>query len=334
MQNPSHLIFGVGLIGSYLAGCFSKQQQAIQLVGRNSSKQALNKGIHISDYLGNDYSRKETFIFAAPDQSQKCDFVWLTVKCTSINNVIEPLKSYIGPSTTIICCQNGFGSEQIIKQAFPNNHIVCAIVGFNVAKNSDNHWHRSTEGVLVIEKTSQTENVAPHLSSDLLPIRISEQIETERWAKLQLNLTNSINALADIPLKAMTQQRDFRVIIAQLMQELLDVTNTLKLDLPKVAAVHGKMIPRILRLPNFIFMRIAQKMLAIDPQARTSMWHDLHNQRLTEIDFLNGAVSEQAKKLGLKSPTNDAVIKLIKSIERGEQQIGFTAKQLRNKLDL
>ena len=34
-------------------------------------------------------------------------------------------------------------------------------------------------------------------------------------------------------------------------------------------------IPRILRLPDWLFRRVARRMLAIDPQARSSMWEDL-----------------------------------------------------------
>ena len=49
----------------------------------------------------------------------------------------------------------------------------------------------------------------------------------------------------------------------------------------------------------FIFLRIAQKMLAIDPTVRTSMWWDLGGGKLTEIDYLNGAVVDEGKKLGI-----------------------------------
>lgn len=334
MQNASHLIFGVGLTGSYLAGCFSQQNLNLTLVGRDASKQALHAGITVSDYLNNQYNHTQALPFASPNHTNTFDFVWLTVKCTSIGNAIGPLKNYVSASTVIICCQNGFGSEQIVQQAFPNNHVICGIVGFNVVQSKSNHWQRSTEGALVVDQIEKTQHFDHAISSDLLPVRVSNNIEAERWAKLQLNLANSINALADIPIKAMTEQRFFRLIIAQLMQELLAVTKRLNLDLPKVAAVHGRLIPSVMRLPDFIFTRIAQKMLAIDPQARTSMWHDLTNQRPTEIDFINGAVSEQAKKLGLQSPANDAVIKLIKSIEQGEQNIGFSAKKLHRQLGL
>jgi len=186
--------------------------------------------------------------------------------------------------------------------------------------------------MLIIENAQQTKDLKQLLQSQLLPVRLSNDIQAERWAKLQLNLANAVNALADIPIKEMLEQREYRLIIAELMRELLLVTNAYGLNLPKASSVHGKFIPMLMSLPNIIFKRIAQKMLTIDPQARTSMWHDLHNKRKTEIDFINGAVSNSAASLGIESPFNNALISLVKSVENDEESIGFTAQELRVKL--
>ena len=332
MKTKQHLIFGTGLIGSYLAGCFLQSKMDVHLVGRESSKEALKNGFVISDFLDNKYTQTESPQFIEEDKIQTFDFVWLTVKCTSITSIIEPIRAYINESTTIICCQNGFGSEDLIQASFPNNLVLCSVVGFNVAQTQDNHWLRSTDGTLVIEQHDNTKKFERQLASGLLPVRLSSNIQAERWAKLQLNLANSINAIANIPVKNMLENRGYRLIISDMMLELLSVTDRLNLTLPKVSAVHGKSIPTVLRLPNFIFKLLAQKMLAIDPEARTSMSHDINNQRLTEIDFINGAVSQHAQKLGIKTPVNDGVIKLIKSIESGEQKTGFSYEQLQRKL--
>lgn len=338
-MQTTHLIFGTGLIGSYLAGCFHQNNNQVHLLGRENSKTSLSNGFKLSDFHGNEFETNDRLEFIEPSSNAPLpnhtfDVIWLTVKCTSIGSVIEPLSSLLKPSSIIICCQNGFGSEQTIKSAFPNNDVLCAVVGFNVVQVKHNHWHRSTEGTLVIEKTPSTKNFDQLFNSKLLPTRLSNRIPAERWAKLQLNLANAVNALADVPIKEMLEKREYRLIIAQLMRELLLVTNALQLNLPKVSAVHGRFIPALMSLPNFIFKRIAQKMLTIDPQARTSMWHDLSNERKTEIDFINGAVCNNANKLGINSPMNNALISLIKSVENNQESIGFTAKELKAKLNV
>ncbi len=48
------------------------------------------------------------------------------------------------------------------------------------------------------------------------------------------------------------------------------------------------LVPHILRFPTLLFRRVAAKMLTIDPQARTSMAHDLAGGRPIKIDALQG----------------------------------------------
>ena len=43
-------------------------------------------------------------------------------------------------------------------------------------------------------------------------------------------------------------------------------------------------------------------MLAIDPQARSSMWEDLLRGRTTEIDHLQGAILALAKRPAWRRP--------------------------------
>jgi len=336
MRQEKHLIFGSGLIGSYLAGCFIDRGVAVSVVLRESAKTAFENGFQLSDFNGNFSNSSHSPNFVDPDHNTEFNVIWLSVKCTAMAKALSDLQHYVTSKTIIICCQNGFGSDDLVKEAFPENDVRCAVVGFNVAKTDSDekqsHWRRSTEGSLIIENASQT--LINQLESDLLPIKSSANINVERWAKLQLNLANAVNALADVPVKEMLESHGYRTIIAALMSELLLVTNKLEFKLPKVSAVPGKVIPMLMRLPNFIFKRIAQKMLAIDPVARTSMWHDLKNNQTTEIDFINGSVSAAAKTLNIKTPVNDALIKLIKKVENGEQSIGFSATQLKKQLNI
>ena len=328
-----HLVFGAGLIGGHLAGALLSQQVPVSVVGRENTRKAMANGLITSDYL-EFKAEVPAPAFVDPDGpvDQTFDIIWLTVKCTAVANAIESLRKLVSAGTTIICCQNGLGSDLVLRDAFPDNNIVTAVVGYNVAELEQGHWHRSTEGKLVIEASAITEQVAGEIACDLLPVSLSDDILAEQWAKLQLNLANPVNALSDIPVKAMTEDAGFRRIIAALMNELLQVTSEMGLNLPKVTAVPGHWIPRLLNLPTWAYRIIAQKTLAIDPTARTSMWWDLSGQRQTEIDFLNGAVVRQGEELGIDCPVNRRIVELIHQVEKGEHQIGLTAEQLTQQL--
>jgi 2-dehydropantoate 2-reductase len=159
-----------------------------------------------------------------------------------------------------------------VKQAYPDNPVSCVMVPFNVVESSAGHYHRGSEGDMTIKYTDSSLKLmtllVSKLDSELLPIRTTKDINALLWAKLQLNLGNSVNVLADIPIKAMLEQRDYRRVIALLMTELLQVADVLGIRVPKFTVVSAHKIPMILRLPNFIFSRVANKMLEVDPSAR------------------------------------------------------------------
>jgi 2-dehydropantoate 2-reductase len=59
-------------------------------------------------------------------------------------------------------------------------------------------------------------------------------------------------------------------------------------------------------------------MLAIDPEARSSMWEDLRRGRPTEIDYLQGAVLTLARKRNVRAPVTEGVVRLVKEAERAK----------------
>jgi len=73
----------------------------------------------------------------------------------------------------------------------------------------------------------------------------------------------------------------------------------------------------LLRLPDFLFTRIAATMLRIDPEARSSMWEDLQAGRRTEVDYINGAVLKLAATIGRDAPYNRRIVELIRRAEQG-----------------
>jgi 2-dehydropantoate 2-reductase len=121
--------------------------------------------------------------------------------------------------------------------------------------------------------------------------------------------------LSDIPLKQQLSERAYRQLLARSMSETLLVLKKHNIRPAKMTAVAACWLPTILALPNMLFRLLANKMLAIDPLARSSMWHDIMAQKTTEIDFINGAVLDLATKLKIEVPVNRQLVALIKQAE-------------------
>jgi 2-dehydropantoate 2-reductase len=332
-----HVIFGAGLIGGYLAGAMLDRGLKVSLVARPSVQTKLSNGLRISDYEDH-MANVDVIPFITVDElrdapaSHACDYLWITVKCTAVDSSLADLPALVGPNTVIFCVQNGLGSEQSVKTAFPSNKVMRAMAVFNVAEPNAGHLHRGSEGSLSIEELVDypeiARDIAAQINSPLLPAQSCDHMQALLWAKLQLNLANAVNALADIPVKQMIEDRDYRLVMALLMRELITVTKAKDIAMPKVTAVPGHVIPIILLLPNFIFKLVAQKMLAVDPTARASMWWDLSAGKLTEIDYLNAVVVAQGQALGVACPANEKLVAMVHRAEQGELTQGISGKDL------
>ncbi len=319
MNKRVHWIYGSGLIGSYLGAVLGQTYQ-VQFIGRDTWNQRLSAGISLEDYSGASATFKASASQLHTTRPARLDHavIWLTVKCTAIESTLLDLQGKVGHSCTIICCQNGIGTVEKVKAAFPECNVLHAVVGFNVVWDEANTvLLRATEGVLAIEIGQSESTAAGWLTSpdtSLLPVHWPKDMQAYCWAKLQLNLANAVNALADIPIKQMLLDKYFRQIIAALMDELLAVATAKGFELPQLTKVPAVWVPRLLRLPNWLFTRIASKMLDIDEHARSSMWWDIQAGKPTEISYLNGAVVEGAKQHGLPCTANKNITRLVEKV--------------------
>ena len=95
----------------------------------------------------------------------------------------------------------------------------------------------------------------------------------------------------------------------------------------RIEPVQGKDIVKLLNYTNalkrafsFFIIPIAIRKHA---KLKASMLQDLEKGKLTEVDAINGAVSEYGRKVGFPTPMNDKVVEIIHRIERGELKPSF-----------
>lgn len=324
------VIYGAGSIGCYIGAILHQQGLNVCLLGRQRifDTFAANGGVHLTDYQGRDDIVTSVPTAITPDCLQQADIVLVTLKCTAIDSAIQELAQHCGKKALVICMQNGVGVPEKVRAALPEHRIYAGITPFNVVQGEQAHFHRATEGSLHLPALPALKPLQGAWQRYGLGCELDDDIDAVIWGKLQLNLNNAINALSDIPLKAQLQQRGYRRVLAACQQELLTLCAKKGWKQAKLTAIAPQWLPTLLRLPDWIFSRIAQKMLAIDPQARSSMWEDVSTGRNTEIDYLNGAVARLSQEAGLQAPVNQAVADMIKQVERGELSIGVSASEL------
>jgi 2-dehydropantoate 2-reductase len=107
-----------------------------------------------------------------------------------------------------------------------------------------------------------------------------------------------------------------RRIVAALIGEGIRVLRASAIAPAPLRGVPVGVILAGLKLPTLLVRLLARAQLKVDPEARSSMWEDLHKRRATEVDYLNGEVVALAERNRVDAPLNRRIVELVHAAER------------------
>ena len=330
------IILGAGAIGCYVGARLALSGQRVSFVGRPRVMAALaHNGLTVTDLDGfNGHIAADQLRLApslrelkladapgAPDLSE-ATVILLCVKGGATLAAAQEIALFCTPGTTIVSLQNGVDNVGRIQAGAPRMQVLAGMVPYNVVMAGQDRVHRATSGSLNIARSPVSEQFAPLFNAAGLPTDLIDNMRAVQWGKLLLNLNNPVNALSELPLQAQLHDRSLRRVFADLQSEALGVMAQAGITPAQITPVAPRALPHLLRLPNWVFTRVAARMLRMDASARSSMADDLSQGRVTEIDDLCGAVVRLARANGVTAPLNEAMCRLIPAHTAGQPVSG------------
>jgi len=316
-------IYGAGSIGTYVGGRLQAVGVPVSFIGRpRIAAQVKAHGLHLSDWQGADvHLSAESLDFSENDAAvEHADIVIVTVKSAATYEVGQALAKRLRPEAVVISLQNGIGNAAVLSQHLPDNSVLSGMISFNVVQQGEGRFHAGTEGELMCDRHALLEPMLTLFKEADLPLELRGDMLQVQWSKLLMNLNNAINALSGIPLYDQLSQRNYRRCLALLIREALAVLQRASIRPASLMPVPMSLLPAVLSVPDWLFKRLAQRMLAIDPKARSSMWEDLEGGRRTEVDWINGEVIKLAANVGARAPANSRIVELVRAAEEGGER--------------
>ena len=144
--------------------------------------------------------------------------------------------------------------------------------------------------------------LADALTRSGMPTVALEDARGAQWRKLIFNAaSNAIGALTGLTHGRIAENPDTRRLASAVMQDGVAVSDAQGIVLD--------------RDPEELFDFAARRDVAYDH--KPSMLQDVEVGRLTEIDFLNGAIVTFGKRHAIDAPLNRALTALVKGLEGG-----------------
>ena len=245
--------------------------------------------------------------------------------------VVTMLKDFLAPDGVLVTFQNGLPEIQIAEILGEERVLGCTVA-----------WGATMQSPGVCELTSEPDalsfglgaisaNRSKHFDKvkELLEmmgtVEVEENFIGTRWSKLLINSAFSgMSAVLGCTFGEAATPKESRRIVQALIKECIDVCAAGGI---RIEPVQGKDIVKLLdykgslkKAVSFFIIPIAIRKHA---KLKASMLQDLEKGKITEVDAINGSVSDYGRKVGCPTPMNDKVVEIIHKIERGELKPSF-----------
>lgn len=309
------VVMGAGSVGCYIGGRLLQAGVQVHFVGRMRVLQALREhGLTVTDLEGGRSHAEAASLQlheAMPALTEAPALVLLCVKSGATAQAAAQLAAALPAGTLVLSLQNGVANAEVGASAAPTLTWLAGMVPYNIAELGPGHFHRGTTGALAAQDHAGLRPWLPVFEAAGLRLKLHADLRPVQWGKLLLNLNNPVNALSGLPLRAQLLDRDCRRVFAALQLEALAALQAAGITPAQMTALPPDRLPLVLKMPNWLFTRVAARMLRIDDKARSSMADDLARGRPTEVDAICGAVVRLAQARGLQAPRCRKMVELL-----------------------
>ena len=165
------------------------------------------------------------------------------------------------------------------------------------------------------------------------PVVITSDIWSELWCKMSLNvMSNGLAGISGYRVGQLwTDEETTRIIIA-LGHEVAEVAGVLGQNVHPILTTISMDLLRAATGPDTPAWQEAVRLLTVEGAKRvgirdnvSSLLQDLRRGRRTEVDHLNGLISELGQSAGVQTPLNNEVVRIVHSIEEGKAESGSAA---------
>lgn len=305
------VVGGAGAMGGVWASRFHAAGYEVAILDvAEAAIEAINRGGLI---VQNPRGVEETFHIPATNDAGSigiCDAAIVFTKSQHTAAAAELMVEAIGPDTTIVSLQNGWGNEETLAKTYDASRIVMGVTYHSARTLAPGRIAHTLDtgptylGPYFGASLDASERVGAAMNAGGIRTTVTPAAKTEVWKKLVLNCAGlAINGLTRLTTGGVGEHEELMHISDELTREAVAVGKAKGFDVDvdeRIAAVRN--------------------MFAIGGKSKASMLQDVEARRKTEIDAVSGAVVREAEALGLDVPLNRMMAALIHGLEASWSQ--------------
>lgn len=324
-------VIGAGAIGGTVAAGMAKAGHEVTIVDREAAHidAVKRSGLRITGF-GGDF--KVSLCALHPHEVGRLrGAVFLAVKSQHTADAMDFLAPLLGEDAYILSLQNGL-NFRLIAERIGSDRTLGAMVSVGADYQEPGHIKRGSDGWFAVGEldgriSGRIREIAGALSFDADTVAYpSDNVIGHIWAKICRACLDVTLALTDMDKEAALATASFFPAFIGIVREAADVARAsgVRLEIyrqfdPNVYLLEGKEGERRMRDS----LAAEAEMEKRHVKKRTGYWRDLVvRKRKTEVDYINGCVEGEAKRLGLEAPFNRMVRRLVHEVEEDKRELG------------
>jgi 2-dehydropantoate 2-reductase len=269
-------------------------------------------------------------VLSTPPATADFDWVLLAVQPPQVEAAATSVLGALSRSGQMVCFQNGLCEERVARLVGPER-VVGGVVAWGASMVEPGVYERTSAGgfslgVLPGGDDSRLAELARLLEA-VGPVTTTNNLAGVRWSKLALNCAvSTLGTLGGERLGALLRLRFVRRLALEIVTEVVllaqaegirleKVAGTIDLEWLALAAEERARSSMSLATKHALMMAVGARYRRL----RSSMLSALERGRAPAVDFLNGEVTERAKRRGLEAPVNERARELVWAVARGER---------------
>jgi len=304
------LIAGPGAIGCLVAAYLSRNGNRVCLLDKDSKRAAhiSRNGIQVSGISGVWSAR--VFATSRTKDALTPELAIICTKSYDTESAVRNIAAVAGKDTPVLTFQNGIGNTEIIAGAVGKEHVLGGSTSLGATLLSVGCVRHAGMGETVIgsmdgKVTPALKRVRDIFNSSGLPAVLSSDLEGLLWSKLIINVgINALTAITHLNNGRIAEIGEVRSVMHAAVQEAV-----------RIAAKKGI---------HLLYKNPVEKVESVCRATSSniaSMLQDVLKGRRTEIDYINGAIVREGIEVGISTPVNEVLLRIVQTIE---QSYGIT----------
>jgi len=298
------LIIGAGAMGG-LFGALLAPHAAVCLCTTNAEHaRAINRDGLALIGLDGTTGRIAIGALTGPEQYRRqADLILICTKARATEAAAATARQLLAEDGLVLTLQNGLGNLERIAAVVGSERVAAGITAQAATLLVPGQVRHAGSGPTVLAvapgQADKIAAIAALFNRAGIETRTTSDVDALLWSKLIVNVgINALTALLRVSNGVLARVPECEALMASAVAEAVAVARALHIDLE-----YERQLDRV------------RQVCALTSANRSSMLQDILRGAPTEIDVINGAIVAKGREIGIPTPVNLLLTRLVKALE-------------------